>query len=368
MFSAKKIAGQKLYDLARKGVTIDRAAVKVHLSTTLLAYNYPKLDLKVACSKGTYIRALANDLGNRLKTGAFLSFSIPNPLRNLYLSRLRGPGKNLRPRVRSRSFSQEPIMTALTIGVFDGVHQGHQLLLRFLQKTKAKTIVLTFSNHPSDVLTKKSPPLLTSLPLKRALLKTYGVDNIIEIPFTSAIANQSFEEFLKPYPIRYLILGEGAAFGKSCRGTPESLEILGKERGFTVHVQPLLQINHQPLSSSRIRNLIANGQMNEAEQLLGRSHCIFLNPSSYRKNPENRKYAKEAALSLPPDGSYPVWLHSSRGVEEAIIDVQNSSIESLLDDPHLISFGPNLPSNLFSNVIDDINYRKRVKCCESLNP
>ncbi len=73
MFSAKKIQGKKLYDLARKGIEIQRQSVWVQLKTTLLSYAYPELEIQVACSKGTYIRALAHDLGQMLGCGAHLS-------------------------------------------------------------------------------------------------------------------------------------------------------------------------------------------------------------------------------------------------------------------------------------------------------
>ncbi|MBF8262655.1 MAG: truB [Parachlamydiales bacterium] len=73
MFSAKKIGGQKLYDLARKGKTIDRKPVPVRLCTTLIHYAYPLIEIDIACSKGTYIRTLAHDLGAMLGCGAFLS-------------------------------------------------------------------------------------------------------------------------------------------------------------------------------------------------------------------------------------------------------------------------------------------------------
>jgi len=73
MFSAKKVAGQKLYALARQGITIEREAVPVTLHTQLIDYTYPHLTLRVACSKGTYIRSLAHDLGAELGTGAHLS-------------------------------------------------------------------------------------------------------------------------------------------------------------------------------------------------------------------------------------------------------------------------------------------------------
>lgn len=73
MFSAKKVGGKKLYELARKGEEIERSPAKVHIKTTLLDYAYPTLSLKITCSKGTYIRSIAHDLGNRLGCGAHLS-------------------------------------------------------------------------------------------------------------------------------------------------------------------------------------------------------------------------------------------------------------------------------------------------------
>lgn len=73
MFSAKKQGGKKLYDLARKGIEVARAPCPVEVQTTLLAYAYPYLDLKIVCSKGTYIRSIAHDLGEKLGTGAHLS-------------------------------------------------------------------------------------------------------------------------------------------------------------------------------------------------------------------------------------------------------------------------------------------------------
>ncbi len=73
MFSAKKIAGKKLYQLARRGISVERERVSVSLSIQILSYLYPYLELEIACSKGTYIRALADDLGKKLGTFAHLS-------------------------------------------------------------------------------------------------------------------------------------------------------------------------------------------------------------------------------------------------------------------------------------------------------
>lgn len=72
MFSAKKINGQKLYDLARRGLSIERQPARVVLETTLISYEYPEITLKIKCSKGTYIRSIAHDLGEKLGCGAHL--------------------------------------------------------------------------------------------------------------------------------------------------------------------------------------------------------------------------------------------------------------------------------------------------------
>ncbi len=73
MYSAKKIGGQKLYDLARQGKTVERAAVPVQVSIECIRYQYPEIEIRVVCSKGTYIRSLAHDIGQKLGTGAHLS-------------------------------------------------------------------------------------------------------------------------------------------------------------------------------------------------------------------------------------------------------------------------------------------------------
>jgi tRNA pseudouridine55 synthase len=73
MYSAKKVQGKKLYDLARQGIVIERQPVVVHVETKLLSYEYPELRIHVTCSKGTYIRSLAHDIGGTLRTGAHLS-------------------------------------------------------------------------------------------------------------------------------------------------------------------------------------------------------------------------------------------------------------------------------------------------------
>ena len=73
MYSAKKVAGKKLYDLARKGLSVERTPINIHVKIELISYKYPTLEIKVTCSKGTYIRTLADDIGKKLTCGGYLS-------------------------------------------------------------------------------------------------------------------------------------------------------------------------------------------------------------------------------------------------------------------------------------------------------
>ncbi|MBF8262656.1 MAG: ribF [Parachlamydiales bacterium] len=229
-------------------------------------------------------------------------------------------------------------MLAMTIGVFDGVHLGHQSLLQRLRLIHAPTIILTFSNHPSEILKHLAPPPLTPMPIKRILLQEEGISEIISVPFTRHLADQPFEEFLAPYSITHLILGEDAAFGKDCQGTPEALRLLGLKRGFSVYALPKFCIDKQPVSSTRIRRLIAAGDLATAQSLLGRPHFFYYSPDDPQKP------------TLPPDGEYTIFSHSSSGIAPMTIRIQNQTPVLPLNIPQLISFGPNLNPLLFNKI------------------
>jgi riboflavin kinase/FMN adenylyltransferase len=153
----------------------------------------------------------------------------------------------------------------LTIGSFDGVHLGHQALLKHLRaKLPPNSIlsILTFSNHPSHLFTPHSPTLLISPPLQKVKhFENYGADLVILIPFDAAFAGTSFEKFLRHMKeslgFSYLSLGEGATFGKNKEGNEANVKLLAKEIGFEVDYLPKYLVNGTPVSSGRVRALIA---------------------------------------------------------------------------------------------------------------
>jgi len=205
--------------------------------------------------------------------------------------------------------------SGLTIGSFDGVHLGHQALLRHLRsklKSGEKLVVLTFANHPSHILKHRtSAPLIISPEHKRALLEEFGVDVLLLIPFTTEFARTSFEQLLRALKEKihftHLVLGDGASFGQNREGDETSVRKLAAQLQFEVEYMPKLELNHQVISSALIRALIASGKLKEAGAYLGRPYSIY----APLKQVEAHWSVQGSDLCLPPDGSYPVLVQQT---------------------------------------------------------
>jgi riboflavin kinase/FMN adenylyltransferase len=173
--------------------------------------------------------------------------------------------------------------TIFTIGVFDGVHLGHQSLLTYLKKKAQQNNwlsgVITFISHPETVLSSQNQlPWLDSLDNRIGLIKNLGIDIVIALNFTAELRQLSAREFvqlLKEHlKLRGLIIGPDFALGKNRQGTVEQLRLLGKQMGFNVEVVPPLVINGEVVSSSLIRQVLSQGDMKRASKLLGRPFRI----------------------------------------------------------------------------------------------
>lgn len=158
--------------------------------------------------------------------------------------------------------------TALTIGFFDGVHLGHQMLLNKL-RSHPHTTILTFDNHPFSLICPPAPPLLLSYEQRIELLREYA-DVLVVLPFTEEFASTRYDALLNRFDISHLILGEGSVFGKNREGTEENVRLYCAKKGIEVEYLPKLLFEKEPISSSRIRKAIASQQTALAEQLLGR--------------------------------------------------------------------------------------------------
>jgi len=169
--------------------------------------------------------------------------------------------------------------TALTIGVFDGVHLGHQRLIEKLRQkaTKDNLIsgVVTFRNHPRLVLSPHARlTYLTSLPERIGLLRSLGVELIVTLSFTPEVAQLGAREFvalLRRYlKMRALVIGPDFALGRGREGNVASLQALGKELNFSVDVVSPRTWRGAVVSSTAIRQALSQGDMRKASELLGR--------------------------------------------------------------------------------------------------
>ena len=173
--------------------------------------------------------------------------------------------------------------TWLTIGIFDGVHRGHQEILRPLvsgaRAAGASAVVLTFFPHPAVVLGGKlNFKCLTTPDERAALLGSYGVDKVITQTFDRLLADQTAGEFMKRLSdrlgLRHLLIGYDTALGKDREGNAARLTELGMEMGFAVTSIPPLKDENGIISSTHIRMQVANGNVSNAASELSRPYSI----------------------------------------------------------------------------------------------
>jgi riboflavin kinase/FMN adenylyltransferase len=182
--------------------------------------------------------------------------------------------------VRQSLLDVEPAPRAVAIGSFDGVHTGHQKVIGSAVAAGARlgirSAVVTFHPHPFEVLRPElAPPELSSLARKAALVEELGPDELVVIRFDTAFSQISADDFAdhvlrEALGARHVSVGENFRYGHGARGTTETLRAEGGRLGFDVEVVPLFQSGGEPVSSSRIRGLLAAGAVEEAAALLGR--------------------------------------------------------------------------------------------------
>ncbi len=168
---------------------------------------------------------------------------------------------------------------ALAIGNFDGFHRGHQAVFAALKARAVArgvpAVVMTFEPHPRDVFSPEPVMFrLTGADAKARLAQALGLDGIVIVPFDRAFSQIEPEDFIKRFLIDGLdvssvIVGDDFHFGRNRRGTPEFLEQAGVDLGFVVETLDLIEVGSGPVSSSRIRESLRSGRLDEANELLG---------------------------------------------------------------------------------------------------
>lgn len=178
------------------------------------------------------------------------------------------------------NLSKKYLRPVVALGMFDGVHLGHASVinraLEIAKKIEGTGMVFTFSNHPLTILDPKSAPLaIGSKSLRREIFESLGVKVLIEIPFTKDLSRKSPEDFLKLLQEKispaYVVTGPNYTFGRFGKGNGRMLLREGENFGFKTEICPAVTLGKKTVSSTRIRALIAEGNLQAANELLGRN-------------------------------------------------------------------------------------------------
>ena len=258
----------------------------------------------------------------------------------------------LRPRDRKVS---------LAIGVFDGVHLGHQQIIRQTlsdaRQHGAVALIVTFDKHPNAIVAPdRVPPLIYSRPQKLRAIQSLGAEALLEIPFDHAFSQQSGEQFIRRLTLDLLrvqsvCVGADFVFGHRRSGNVALLKTLGAELGFQVHGLAQLALDGQTVSSTRIREAIAAGDFDAASQMLGRAYSLA--GEVIRGEQLGQKLGFPTAnlatpgLLLPPTGVYAAQASVGQQSHRAVLNigrrptVQNPSPAPRVE-VHLLDFAGEL--------------------------
>jgi riboflavin kinase/FMN adenylyltransferase len=213
--------------------------------------------------------------------------------------------------------------SAVTIGVFDGVHRGHQQIIGHTVKRArelgVQSVVVTFDPHPSEVVRPGSrPAILTEANRKAELIEGLGVDALCVIPFTVEFSRLSPEAFGHDVLVEHLnaatvVVGENFRFGRRAAGDVDLLRRLGRTFGFTVDAVPLVANDSTLFSSTYIRACVHAGDVAAATRALGRRHRVEgVVVRGDRRGRElgfpTANLLTRAGAAVPADGVYAAWL------------------------------------------------------------
>lgn len=223
----------------------------------------------------------------------------------------------------------------LTIGVFDGVHLGHKYLISCLKEEAAArdllSGVVTFRRHPLELMSPETRrPYLTGLDEKVSLLKDEGVDAVIPLTFSQELAGLSAKEFTgllkKHLRMAGLVIGPDFSMGKNRQGNAETLAKLGAETGFDVTVIEPALINGEVISSTAIRQALADGDVKKMIALIGRSFSLKGQVVSGDARGRTMGFPTanleiDAEQTLPADGIYATLSHIDDRVYQSVTNI-----------------------------------------------
>jgi riboflavin kinase/FMN adenylyltransferase len=213
------------------------------------------------------------------------------------------------------SSNQLLVPTAIALGNFDGVHLGHQQVLKQITipcpDRPCHPTVVSFDPHPRAFFSGQGQPLLTPRQEKAQLLEQLGIDQLVLLPFSPALAQLSPKEFIETILIQQLqaqriSVGADFRFGHQRQGTVQDLQALASRWGIQVDVAQLQQEQGQRISSSQIRQALEQGQVETAQQWLGRPYSLTGTVTTGQKLGQQLGFPT-ANLQLPADKLLPRW-------------------------------------------------------------
>ena len=250
---------------------------------------------------------------------------------------------------------------SVAIGMFDGVHLGHQQVIRQAltdaEQHEGLAVVVTFDRHPNAVVAPdRVPPLIYSEPQKLRAIASLGVHSTIIIPFTRDFSAQPADDFIRGLtaqlaPVYSVCVGSSFAFGHQRRGNVALLQQLGRELKFIVHGIAAVSLDREAVSSTRIRKTVRAGELDRASQMLGRAYA--LSGKVTRGDGLGKKLGFPTAnldvsgLVVPPNGVYAGHAYVNGEPHRAAVNIGlrptlGSPAPELRVEAHLLEFDGNI--------------------------
>jgi riboflavin kinase / FMN adenylyltransferase len=249
----------------------------------------------------------------------------------------------------------------LAIGFFDGVHLGHQQIIRQTtadaRQQEALSLIVTFDRHPNTVVApERSPALIYPLPQKLRVIESLGIQAALLIHFDKKFSEANGEEFVRTLvrelgQIRSICVGANFVFGHRRTGDVALLRKLGVELNFSVHGLAAVALDGRAVSSTRIRQSIATGNLDAVGQMLGRTYSlvgkVVKGDQLGRRLGFPTANLDVAGLVLPPTGVYAAQVKSDTGLHRAVVNIgsrptlQNAQPQ-LRVEAHLLDFSADL--------------------------
>jgi riboflavin kinase / FMN adenylyltransferase len=244
----------------------------------------------------------------------------------------------------------------MTIGNFDGVHLGHQIIFRrvaeIARENNGTGIVFTFEPHPLKIIApEKAPPLLTSFRKKMELIEQCGIDQVICADFNQGFADQQPREFaenilVSKIGVKEIVVGYDYAFGRGREGTITYLKKMGEEFHFKVHVIDPVQFDEHRVGSSYVRELIEEGDMIRARDFLGRYYSIQGPVVHGHKTGRGIGFPTAnidtSKVKIPGIGVYAVYVTSEKSVYSGVANIgfnPTFNRDRLSVEVHIFDFG-----------------------------